>query len=141
MVSAPGVQITTTSIVIHSEELFRPPTGDVWTWCETIGGRLSQEAKAHAPPKRSFSRWGGWATGRMQAGIGATADAIGAKNIEIVCWSAAPYSKYVLKGTAHNGRRYIYTTLGWANRAVVDEWVDNRQFNFTTSERGFTMPL
>jgi len=139
-----GVVVTHTTLSIDSTILFQPPTGDVWEWFNDVSWEFGELARDLAPPRRSSARHGTWATGRMQAGIRATAPvAIGAKTLEVNCSSSAPYSIYVLRGTARQGTRWIYTSHGWKNKGEVNRWLkEGGEFlQFEKGYKGFAMPV
>lgn len=136
----PQVVYTSTAVQINSAQLFAP-TGDVGQWAGRIATQLRMTAKGYAPPRRSFARHGTWATGRMQRGIEGRAYWDGRKDYDIILSSSAPYTKYVHQGTASQGKNYIYTSKGYANRKVIAEWIKNKQLNFEKGEKGLVMPV
>lgn len=135
--------VTTTRVAVDSTVLFMPPGGDVWQHYETAGQFFAAYAKRLAPPRRSSARWGTWATGRMQASIKASVGAIAPKVIEVDCYTTSPHALYVLRGTAAQGRRYIYTSHGWANKSEVDRWIKGggELLRFEKGYIGFAMPV
>ncbi len=131
-------------VVIDTLPLFNPP-GDVDKWARKVGVELKTTAIAYAPPNRSSSfrpflrkqQSSGWLVHSIKSGLQREAE----KVIAIVLRADAPHAKWVLEGTASQGRRFIYTSLGWANKAAVDLWIKNREFTFAKGEAGFVMPL
>jgi hypothetical protein len=116
------------TIVIESAPLFVPKSGDVWQWCEQVSRRLKLFAKANAPPNRTMSRTGrNYATGALQAGIGSKVVIVGPKQLDVWLWSRGEHMTYVLGGTANQGRNYIYSRLGYANRKEISSWFRQRQ--------------
>lgn len=109
-----------TGLEIHDAKLFAP-TGIVYQWARKISKELRVAAQGFAPPNRSHARWNGISTGRLQRGISAKASAVAPKVIDITLNSSAKHTMHVHGGTAHQGFRYIYSNLGWANKAFVDE--------------------
>ena len=136
-----GVTVTHTQVSVDSTVLFHPPKGDVWTFFEKVGVEFRGLARNLAPPRRSAARHGTWSLGRMTKTIYASAGAIGAKTIEVSVGTTSPHALYVLRGTGAQGRRFIYTDLGWANKSTVDLWIKQGQFQASSSETGFYMPV
>jgi hypothetical protein len=138
-----GLVFTDVKVSVDSTVLFHPPKGDVWEHYEKAGQWFKKYARDLAPPRRSSARWGTWATGRMQASIQASVGAIAAKVIEVDCYTTSPHALYVLRGTAAQGRRFIYTTHGWANKSAVDSWIKQggAHLQFEKDYTGFTMPV
>lgn len=127
-------------MVIDSTRLFVPP-GDVWEWCEDRAIEIHLAAKAYAPPGRRSARRPRVSTGRLQNSIFYDVRPAGAKRIDIVVSANTEYALYVHEGTANQGNNYIYTTRGWAQKGVVDSWINNNQFRGSADDRGFWMPL
>lgn len=119
-----------TLIEVHGAQLFAPG-GDVHQWCTTVADELKVQAIAFAPPRRSMSRRGHVGSGALAASIRSGVHMIGPETLDIEV-GAGPvfrtrgggekrdYTKFVLAGTAYQGYRYIYSTVGWENKAEID---------------------
>ena len=136
-----GVVFTTTVVSVDTTVLFVPPSGDVWEWFSGVAREFRELARSQAPPRRSAARHGTWATGRMQRSIYASVGAVGARVLEMDVGSTSPHATYVLRGTAYQGYRYIYTTAGYAARGTVNEWIKHRQFAGSPADAGYWMPV
>jgi len=125
------VTYTTTRIVITDDRLFLPG-GDVHEWTQGVKNELLAAARSYAPPGRSMSKHGHnlVATGRLLEAIRANVFQSTTETLGIDLYvdeQAAPYAKYVLGGTAAQGQRFIYSTEGWKDKAVIDSWYRKRQ--------------
>jgi hypothetical protein len=139
-----GVVVSDLDLVeLHSAQLFAPG-GDVNRWVRRTARELKEAAQGFAPPRRRNARWPRPGTGRLNRSIKGQATWDGAKDYNIFLSAGgteAPYATYVLGGTAYQGKRYIYTNLGWANKRQVDAWIKGREFTATEFEAGLYMPL
>jgi len=102
---------------IHPEDLWQ--TGHLINrWCREINREMEKAMKAEAPPGRSTSP-GPFAvrkhvgTGKMRAQIRGKMTKVGGEAISTEIRSHAPYTSYVHGGTAYQGYRFIYSTVGW----------------------------
>ncbi len=102
---------------IHPEEIWDPGY-PAYDWCKKVTAWLEVEAKRTAPgrPGTSHARRVRGSSGVLRAGITAFGHRTGLESYRLVLNSAAPYSAYVHGGTT----RYIYSTLGYANREFID---------------------
>jgi hypothetical protein len=119
-----GITYSTVRVEIHDARLFAPG-GPVYQWAVEVRRDLRVAAKGLAPPTRSMSKWGHKGTGNLREAIRADVYQIGTEQLGIDLYvdeAQAYYAKYVLNGTAYQGTRYIYSTGGWANKKVIDEW-------------------
>lgn len=107
-----------TAIEIHHEILFQKGH-DVHDWADTVGRELKMSALEYAPPRRSRSLHGHKGTGALAASIGSEVTLVDPDMLSIMLYVDADHAKYVLGGTARNGTGYIYSTAGYANRALV----------------------
>jgi len=117
-------------ILIDGSRLFIPG-GDVHQWCTRVADEMKTAAVGFAPPNRSMSRRGHVGSGKLAASIrsGVTIEAPEILSIEL---TAGPvfrdarggikkdYTEFVLQGTAYQGYRYIYSTVGWQNKREID---------------------
>lgn len=129
-----------TAIEIHDAKLFAP-SGIVYNWARKITTEVKVAAQSKAPPSRSKAKWGTKATGELQRGIKGRVDKAGPKVLDMVIESTAPHTKYVHGGTAYQGQRYIYSTLGWANKAFVDEVLASGEVAVGEEFKGLFMRL
>jgi hypothetical protein len=107
-----------TKVVMFDERLYHG-NGDVNVWVIKVLARFVYEAKAAAPVGKASNPWRP-PPGTLKAGIQGSLSHPGAKIIEAFISSNAPHSLYVIKGTAYQGHRYIYSNLGWANKTQID---------------------
>jgi|SoiMethySBSTD1v2_1073268.scaffolds.fasta_scaffold16315_5 hypothetical protein len=136
-----GVTVSRVHLVeLHSVQLFAPG-GDVNVWVRRVARELKEASQGFAPPRRSMAKWSRPGTGRLMASIRGDATWDGSKDFNIFLSANTPYATYVLKGTASQGRNYIYTTLGYANRRQIAGWVKKKQFQASAEEAGNYMPL
>lgn len=142
-------------IEVNGSRLFMPG-GDVNNWCHEVGTELRLAAIRFCPPNRSMSRRGHVATGKLAATIAADVS-IEAPEVLSISLGAGPvfreerggrkrnYTPFVLGGTAYQGYRYIYSTVGWENKAEIDLIMRRIAFNrrrFGKGERdGWYMKL
>ena len=112
-------RIVLTSIVAHPDPLFAPG-GDVSRWSAQITREVKMAARLLAPPIRSTSKYGRRSSGAMRKSITGKSRRRGRLLMSGDVSVNVYYAKWVLGGTAHQGRRYIYSTAGWANKAEVD---------------------
>ena len=119
-----------TTITVHGAQLFAPG-GDVNQWCHGVARELEGAAIRFCPPNRSMSRRGHVGTGQLLGTIrsGVNTEAPEVLSIEVGAGPAfrqarrgakKDYTKFVLGGTAYQGYRYIYSTVGWQNKAEID---------------------
>lgn len=90
-------------------------------WMVGITAEVKAAARSKAPPRRSRGRWAGrQSTGALRASIRGKTVRRGGLIVTSEVSATAPYVNYVLKGTAFQGHRYIYSAGGWANKGEVD---------------------
>ena len=128
-----------TAIEIHTGQLFEPG-GLVHRWAAGISREVETWAHAFVPPHTSEARWGTWATGKLEASLYRQLTEGAGNTINIEVGASAPHARFVHEGTAHE-MGYIYTTAGYANMAIVDSWIENRQLRGSADDRGFWMPV
>jgi hypothetical protein len=128
-----------TIIELHSGILF-VPGGDVHRSFQHVKNELVQWTHEFAPPRRSEARWGTWSRGALQASIYGNLYTLADHTLGVEAGARVPYAKYVHNGTAQE-TGYIYTTAGFANAAIVDSWIDNRQLRGSADDSGFWMPI
>ena len=106
---------------IHPEELWEPGHL-IYDWCAEITLTLEKNTKATAPgfPGTSHARWPRRSSGKLRAGIVAIGKRTGAESYDIILTSMVPYTMYVHGGTAYQRGKFIYSRLGYANRAFID---------------------
>jgi hypothetical protein len=118
-----------TRVVVNTSPMF-VPGGSINSWTRRVAFETQNAAKVRAPHQ----------TGLLTASIDADVDATPLlRVINVRVGSDAPYAKYVHEGTANNGAGYIYTTKGYANRALVDSWIARDVF--PPNPRGYYMPV
>lgn len=101
--------------VIYDQSLYRP-TGMVGKWMRKLTLRMELEIKKAAPKR----------TGFMASAIYANVRNTGAKIIEGIIASPAPYTLYVIHGTGFpvkGAAGRIYTTKGFRTRNEDDAYV------------------
>lgn len=87
------------------------PGGMVNRWVSGVAAEFKRYAVAEAPIRE----------GTLKRGIRASRGRqVGRRRVEANIASTAPHSLFVIEGTAYQGRRYIYSRLGWANKEAVD---------------------
>jgi len=85
--------------------------GVVHRWLIRVGNRLYQNTVIAAPER----------SGDLKSMIDLDFEqGPGLRVLSAVVSSNAPYTKYVIKGTAHQGTGYIYSTQGYANLGLVE---------------------
>jgi hypothetical protein len=109
---------------MHPETLWEPGH-EIYDWAEEIRRDLEVLTKGVAPggafgEKYSTARYPRIGTGRLNAGISASMTRTGPQSIDMAVTSSAPYTMYVHGGTAYQRGGYIYSNLGWANKATID---------------------
>lgn len=109
-----------TAIEIHDARLFAPK-GIVYNWARGVTREVKEAAQGFAPPSRSRARWGTRATGKLKRSISGRVEKRGPKVLDMIIEAKAPYAKWVHGGTGRNGTRFIYSTLGAANKAFIAE--------------------
>jgi hypothetical protein len=88
-------------------------TGVVGRWVRGIGFQFHRNALKAAPSR----------TGKLRAGIVVDpATRVAPRGLTTTVRSTAAHSKYVHGGTAYQGRRFIYSNYGWANKVDVDRF-------------------
>lgn len=129
-----------TAMELHSGVLF-VPGGEAWRWTDRIKREFKAFAHQKCPPNRSLAQFTRLQTGALNASIYGTLSTNNNDLIIIDVGASAPYAKYVHEGTAAQGRNYIYTREGYANRGVLSGYIKKRQFEFGKGETGLVMPL
>jgi hypothetical protein len=121
------VRVSSSTLVVEftdiDEEQLWAPGHLIYDWCARITLELEKQAKQTAPgiPGTSMARWRGRkGTGRLRASIVALGTRTGPESYTLTLTSQAPYSLYVLRGTAFGGVKFIYSRAGFANRAFID---------------------
>jgi hypothetical protein len=106
---------------IHPEELWEPGH-IVYDWCRQIGTELKEATKAFVPVggKNSEARYKRVGTGRLLASVYAFGHRTGPESYNLEFGAGMPYASFVHGGTAFQRGGYIYSNLGWANKATVD---------------------
>lgn len=106
--------------VVEFDERLYVGNGIVNRWVRRVTFSFQKNAQLEAPVnKRAVTSHGG-APGALRRGIVADVSHRTPKTLIGRVTSTAPHSLYVLGGTAAQGRRYIYSSFGWANKAQVD---------------------
>ena len=95
-------------VVVVDDRLYTG-NGLVHRWVRQVSTRAWRYSVEEAP-KRS---------GELAAGIYLSTRREGRRQVAGIIGSSAPHSDYVLFGTASQGRNYIYSTEGYANRAQI----------------------
>jgi hypothetical protein len=115
------VKYVVTAIEVHPEILFSEG-GDVRFWMGRLAQEMSAAVKAKAPPGRSRSIWQRTSTGRLRASVNARLARTGPVQnmVTVEVGRGLDYAVHVLGGTAFQGKRFIYTTRGYAHKAEVD---------------------
>jgi hypothetical protein len=134
------VSYTTQRIYVNSGELFEPG-GAVHVWSSGVSREMWERAKAFASPVNSKARRPRPRTGELERSIKREVFADAGNIVNFSVWAESPHAKYVHEGTAYKGRRYIYTTRGYANKATVDAWIKGGFFEMGKGEHGWVMPL
>lgn len=140
------VTVTLRAVIVDSSRLFGTG-GDVRVWSELVAGEIERVANLYCPPNRHAGQAIYWAlrdaqsTGILKASIYSTVGRVGPRQVAAVVGAAAPHAKYVLNGTARQGRGFIYTTQGFTRKAAVDDFIKNRFFEFGKDEKGLVMWL
>ena len=129
-----------TVIIVNSGEVFEQG-GAVHRWASFVSKEMKSAAVAFAGPVNSKARRVRPRTGELEGSIQSLVYADPGNIVHFDVWADAPHAKYVHNGTAYQGRRYIYTTLGYANKGIVDGWIKADQFHMGKGEKGFVMPL
>lgn len=134
-------------VLVNSDPLWGTG-GDVNVWATSVTEQMLLWAEKFCPPNRSAGREQyallrkTQSTGILLASIRGETRRIGNRQISGVVAAGAPHAKYVLEGTVNQGRSgYIYTTEGFARKAEVDHFVENRFFEFGKGEKGLVMWL
>ena len=114
-------RVAIVAIEIHSERLFLPG-GDVWDWTKEVTAEVKGAAKRLAPPGRSMRRptTRYTSTGRLRRSIRSSSNTNGPHGVLGYITVDAPYAHFVLGGTAFQGHRYIYSTVGFMHKPLVD---------------------
>lgn len=112
-------RVVLTSVVVYPDVLFAPG-GDVSRWTARVVREVKNSAKALAPPGRSTSKYGRRSTGAMRKSMTGKSTRVGRLLLSGTVGVNTYYAKWVMGGTAHQGRRYIYSEAGWRNKAEVD---------------------
>lgn len=107
------------AIEVHPETLF-DGDGVVRRWMVELTSELKTAVQLKAPPNRSRAKYRRPSTGALVRSIkGSTARSGPLQDVSVVSVGTA-HAKYVLGGTAAQGVGYIYSTRGFANKALVD---------------------
>lgn len=116
-----ATRVVLTKVVAHPDPLFAPG-GDVSRWTAKTTREVKNASKALAPPSRSSSRYGRRpSTGALRRSMVGKSTRVGRLLISGTVSVNTPYAKFVLGGTAHQGRRFIYSHWGFANKSEVDK--------------------
>lgn len=143
------VGFTDVTVNVDSTVLF-VPGGDVNDWCVKVMSFMAINARRYAPPSRSNARWPRASTGNLQRSIRGRVYMGGTRTVNMSLTASAPYVAYVHDGTAYQGYRYIYTTLGWLSKAQIDSRFRRMfsadrnasgQFVSRPDEQGWWMPI
>src|SRR5688500_13723145 len=111
-------RIVLTKVVAHPDPLFAPG-GDVSRWTAQTTREVKNASKRLAPPGRSTSKYGRRSSGALRRSITGTSTRVGRLLLSGDVGTDLYYARWVLGGTAHQGRRYIYSDAGWRNKAEV----------------------
>lgn len=101
-------KVVYTSILVYPEVLFNPGHA-VDRWFVRTTAELKSAVRARTPVR----------SGKTRASVTGRSSRIGALQAQGTV-SVGGAAQYVLGGTAYQGRRYIYSNAGWANKAQVD---------------------
>jgi hypothetical protein len=106
---------------IHPEELWEPGH-IVYDWCVEIGRELKVATRAFTPHdgKNSEARWPRTSTGRLLASVYTIGHRTGPESYNLEFGAGMHYAAWVHGGTAFQRGGYIYSNLGYANRAFID---------------------
>lgn len=126
-------------IIVDTSVCFAPG-GNVNLWFQRRRNDIERVAHDFAPPNRTEARWGTWSRGNLQRSF-YSHNTQGARTIDFVVGNSAPYARYVHDGTALQGKGYIYTDAGFAQKSVVNKWIKLKQFTASADEAGFYMPV
>jgi hypothetical protein len=114
------VRYVRTTLVLYPEKLFGQ--GHLINrWGVQLTAETKAAVKSKAPPRRSRSKYGKRrGTGALQRSIRGTTSRIGATRQVSSVSVNTYYAKWVLGGTAAQGRRFIYSDTGWLYKPMVD---------------------
>lgn len=134
-----------TEVVVFPERLFHGD-GLVRRWNTRLTQELKSAVKAKAPPRRSAARWvGRRGTGALNRSITGRTTSPGRVQAQSTVAVGVYYAKWVLGGTASQGRRYIYSSSGWLFKPMVDAQArlsrKGGRVNEDFAEMGFYMKL
>lgn len=119
-----------TRVVIFDERLYAPGHL-VHRWMSGLVRTFGNHARFEAPIR----------SGQLKAGIRTGTHRTGKRTVEGYIESSAPHSLYVIKGTAFQGRRYIYSRIGWLHKAEIDAIVARRATGPGKDHSGWYMIL
>jgi hypothetical protein len=135
------IRVQLVAVTADSSPLFRP-TGSVNNWSHVLARDIRRAARERTPggtPGRSRARHGTWARGRLAASFYTDVDAFpSARIINVEVGNTSGHARYVHDGTANAGTGYIYTSKGFANRALVDTWITS---GIRPDRPGYLMPV
>lgn len=129
-----------TAIEIHDAKLFAP-TGIVYNWSRRVTREVKEASQTFAPPSRSRARWGSKATGKLKRSIKGRVESRGPKVLDMIVEVGVYYGKWVHGGTGRNGTRFIYSTLGAANKQFIAEVIRDQAYYRTAEFPGLYMKL
>lgn len=101
-----------TTVIVVDEGLY-VGGGLVDRWFKRMGNNLWHNVVGAAPQR----------TGVLKSLIDLDFTHEGLRILNCFVSSNAPYSKYVIGGTAENGAGYIYSRAGWAERDFIDDLI------------------
>lgn len=102
------MRYTVSKVIVVDDHLYAG-AGLVHRWLRETSRRV-QRYITDAAPRRS---------GELKGGIAMSTTRVARRVVSGEIESTAPHTMFVLGGTAYQGRRYIYSRAGWANRAQI----------------------
>jgi len=130
-----------TFVQVNTIGLFEPG-GAVHIWATGVARVMKTYAEGLAPPADPKGRWGSWSKGALKASIYSEVyEAPATHQVGFEVGARVPYAIYVHDGTGSEGRKFIYTRAGFAEKQLVDGWIRAHQFRGSASDAGFWMPV
>jgi hypothetical protein len=106
---------------LHPEQEWAPGH-DVYDWCASICQELMVASRLWCPiaGKNSEARWPRVGTGHLLGSVYAEGHRTGPESYYLEYGAKAHYTQWVHGGTAYQRKGYIYSRMGYANKATID---------------------